>query len=93
MLTFQEMRRAAGELDDLDAPLHRPHGVQKYFAVFLANERSDLLLMFRHELTKARQDPGTCKGRGITPGGKRSPGCSDRRIHFRRRGEADGPNN
>ena len=45
VLALQQVRRADGELDDLDAALHRAHRVEKHLAVLLADERRELLLV------------------------------------------------
>ena len=46
VLALQQVRDAAGELDHLDAALHRAHRVGQRLAVLLGDERGELLLVF-----------------------------------------------
>ena len=45
MLTLEQMRRARGELDDLDAALDRPHRVEEHLAVLFRDQPGDLFLV------------------------------------------------
>ena len=92
VIALEQLGRAHGKLDDLDAALNRPHRVEKHLAVLLADEHGELFLVLLDQLAKTIEDPRAAQGRRRPPGRK----CRGRRlhggIHVRGVGKRHGPN-
>src|SRR5579871_6228840 len=71
MLAFEQMGRAAGELDDFYAALDRTLRVREDLAMFFRDEGGELRLMFLEQLAESCQDPRAAQRRRRAPRGKR----------------------
>ena len=72
MLALEQMRRADGELDHLDAALHRTGSVFQCFAVLFTGELSQFGAMDFKQIAEFVQDTAAAQRRGFAPGRK---GC------------------
>ena len=89
LLALQQMRHAAGELDHLDAALHRTGGVGERLAVLLAGKLCQLVAMLLHQFAEAGEDAGAAQWRGFAPGREGRLGRRHRRIDIGPGGQRD----
>src|SRR5262249_14692351 len=87
VLALQEVRDAAGELDDLEAAVHLAEGVARHLAVLAGDERGDVPLVFLDELAEGKEDPRALRQRRGSPGLRRLARGRHRGVHVGRRGE------
>ncbi len=71
------MRDAAGELDHLDAALHRAHRIGQRLAVLLGDDARELLLVRLQELQEFLHDARAAQRRRVAPLGE----CRGCRFH------------
>jgi hypothetical protein len=90
-VALQQLRRAARELDDVDAAGDLALGIGEDLAVLRRDHGRQPVAVPVHELEEGVQHPRPPDGRRVGPGGKRGAGRGDRALHFFRRGEADLP--
>ena len=79
-LALQQMRDAAGELDDLDAAGDLALGVGKHLAVLFRDRAGQRVVLARQELQELEQDAGAGQRRRRGPAGKRLGGGLHRSI-------------
>jgi hypothetical protein len=72
---LEQVRHAAGELDHLDAALHRAGRVGQGLAVLLRGEPRQFVAVLFHQLAETGEDAGTAQRRGVAPGGESGLGC------------------
>ncbi len=68
LLALQQMRHAAGELDHLDAALHRAGGVGQRLAMLFRSQLREFVAVLLHQLAEAGEDARAPQRRGLAPG-------------------------
>jgi hypothetical protein len=86
---LEEMRNAAGELHHLDAAGDRALGVRHGLAVFLGEQRRQLVDIAFQQILQAEQHPRASERRCRCPGGKGRLGRRHGGIDFLFRGEGN----
>ena len=77
MLAFEEFGNATRVVDDLDAASKLSHGIVEYFAVFIRQNRDDVIGTLFQQLLESEHDLRALCGWGITPRRKRGVGRSN----------------
>jgi hypothetical protein len=67
VLALEQMRDAAGELDHLDAALHRAHRIGQRLAVLLGHYAGKILLVSLQQLKKLLHDASPPQRRRVAP--------------------------
>src|SRR5262249_55097641 len=67
---LHQVRNAAGELDDLEAALHRAFRVGEHLAVLGGHEQRELVHVLLDQLLEAEHDARARDGRGLRPAGE-----------------------
>jgi hypothetical protein len=88
---LQQMRDAAGELDDLDTAGDLALGVGKDFAVLFGNQLRQCIVLARQEFEEFEHDARAGEGRGRGPAGKRPRPSLYRLIDLTRFGKRNTP--
>jgi hypothetical protein len=88
-IALQQLRDAAGELEDLDAARHLTLRVREHLAVLTGDERGEGITLLVHQLEEARQDARAAHRRGIRPGGPGGLCARDRGAHVLGTGQDD----
>ena len=88
-LALQQMRDAAGELDDLEPADARSLGVAQHLAVLGGDDGGELVQIGLDQGFEAEHDPGALQRRRRGPGREGGRGRRDRRIDLRLAGKRD----
>jgi hypothetical protein len=89
MLALEQMGRAGGELDHLDAALHRTRGVGQGLAMLLARQLHQLIAVLLHQFAEAGEDAPAPQRRRRAPAGKGRPRRPHRALDIGRAGQGD----
>src|SRR5262249_55716374 len=81
-VTFQELRNAAGELDDLDSARHLALRVREHLAVLTGDELGERIAFAVEEREKASQHARTPQRRSVGPGWPGGPRTRNRGGHL-----------
>ncbi len=67
VVALQQLRDAAGKLDDVDTARHFPLRIRKHLAVFGRDDGCELVAVFVHQFEETQHDPRAADRRRIAP--------------------------
>ncbi len=86
---LQQIRNAAGELDDFDTADHFALRVREHLAVFTRDQHGKFVVVLVQQFLELEQNASALDRRGFAPGGKSGLRGLDRRVHFLDRRQSD----
>src|SRR6266511_3833238 len=87
---LEQVRDAAGELDDLPASLHLASRVGEDLAVLVGDPPGELLFVPLHQVAESEHQPGPPAQRHVLPALERLARGGHRAVHIGRLGQRDG---